>query len=111
MFNFFNTKSQAEVMAEMDKAWLEMFGDVKAAIDRLQAEKFVPVMPIVTQENDVTTVTFQGPNVTTTITTKTSNLPDVLKQYGLQMPTSATKPKTTTRATSRKKTSDDTRCI
>ena len=94
MFDFFrNNKvptTVTELLGEMDKKWYDTLRDFKSTLDKLQAEKF---LPIVTQSDDLTTVTFKGPNVTTTITTKTVDLPDVLKQYGLEMPTMATKKK------------------
>jgi hypothetical protein len=89
MFDFFK-KSTTEIMAEMDKKWYDSLREVHAALEKLQATEY---MPIVTQQDDVTTVTFKGPNVTTTITTKTAELPNVLKQYGLVMPTAAKKAK------------------
>ncbi len=88
MFDFFK-KSTTDVMAELDKKWFDSLREVKLALDKLQAAEY---MPIVTQQDDLTTVTFKGPNVTTTITTKTVDLPKVLEQYGLQMPTVAKKP-------------------
>ena len=91
MFDFFKTPSTTDILAEMDKKWYDSLREVKKALDKLQATEF---MPIVTQQDDVTTVTFKGPNVTTTITTKTVDLPKVLEQYGLQMPTVTKKPST-----------------
>ena len=94
MFDFFKS-STTDLMAEMDKKWFDSLREVKVALDKLQAAEY---MPIVTQQDDVTTVTFKGANCTTTITTKTVNLPKVLEQYGLQMPTMATKKKTATKS-------------
>ena len=88
MFDFFKTPSTTDILAEMDKKWYDSLREVKKALDKLQSNEY---MPIVTQQDDVTTVTFKGPNVTTTITTKTAELPAVLKQYGLVMPTVAKK--------------------
>jgi hypothetical protein len=91
MFNFFkNTQvpSPEDMMMEMGKKWYDSLTELQKVVDDLQNQKF---MPIVTQGDDVTTVTFKGPNVTTTITTKTVELPAVLKQYGLTMPTAAKK--------------------
>lgn len=97
MFPFFGSKNDyaeaatqdvEKLMMEMSKKWYDSLLEVQKTLDTLQNEKF---MPIVTQADDLTTVTFKGPNVTTTITTKTVDLPDVLKKYGLQMPTVATK--------------------
>jgi hypothetical protein len=82
MFDFFNTKQNFETaMRELEERFTAAFESFKEA----------QVMPIVTQQDDVTTVTFRGPNCTTTITTKTADLPNVLNQYGLKMPTAATK--------------------
>ena len=84
MFDFFNPKHNFETaIRELEERFTAAFESFKEA----------QVMPIVTQQDDVTTVTFKGPNVTTTITTKTEELPNVLKQYGLSMPTAARKPK------------------
>jgi hypothetical protein len=84
MFDFFNPKHNFETaIRELEDRFTAAFESFKEA----------QVMPIVTQQDDVTTVTFKGPNVTTTITTKTADLPNVLKQYGLVMPTAARKPK------------------
>ena len=81
MFDFFrNNKvptTVTELLGEMDKKWYDTLRDFKSTLDKLQAEKF---LPIVTQSDDLTTVTFKGPNVTTTITTKTVDLPDVLPE-------------------------------
>ena len=82
------TQDAEKLMMEMSKKWYDSLLEVQKTLDTLQNEKF---MPIVTQADDLITVTFKGPNVTTTITTKTVDLPDVLKQYGLKMPTVATK--------------------
>jgi hypothetical protein len=84
MFDFFNPKHNFETaIRELEERFTAAFESFKEA----------QVMPIVTQQDDVTTVTFKGPNVTTTITTKTAELPNVLKQYGLVMPTVARKSK------------------
>jgi hypothetical protein len=84
MFDFFNPKHNFETaIRELEERFTAAFESFKEA----------QVMPIVTQQDDVTTVTFKGPNVTTTITTKTAELPNVLKQYGLVMPTVARKAK------------------
>jgi hypothetical protein len=88
MFNFFKSPSTTDILAEMDQKWYNGLREVKKALDKLQSTEYIP---IVTQADDLTTVTFKGPNVTTTITTKTVDLPKVLEQYGLQMPTVATK--------------------
>ena len=93
MFDFFKPQTPTsnvftDALAEMDKRWFESLSEVQRTLTKLQADKF---MPIVTQADDLTTVTFKGPNVTTTITTKTVELPAVLKQYGLTMPTAAKK--------------------
>ena len=87
MFDFFKNSSK-DILAEMDKKWYDSLREVHSALEKLQSTEY---MPIVTQDGDVTTVTFKGPNVTTTITTKTANLPAVLEQYGLQMPGSVKK--------------------
>lgn len=82
MFDFFNPKHNFETaIRELEDRFTAAF----------ESFKEVQMMPICTQDGDVTTVTFKGANCTTTITTKTADLPSVLKQYGLQMPTSATK--------------------
>jgi hypothetical protein len=84
MFDFFNPKHNFETaIRELEERFTAAFESFKEA----------QVMPIVTQQDDVTTVTFKGPNVTTTITTKTAELPNVLKQYGLVMPTAAKRAK------------------
>jgi hypothetical protein len=94
MFDFFKNSSK-DILAEMDKKWYDSLREVHKAIEKLQSTEF---MPICTQDGDITTVTFKGPNVTTTITTKTADLPAVLKQYGLVMPTAAKKPATRAKA-------------
>ena len=78
-------------LVDFDKQWATAMSE----FDKQMAEfKKIEVMPIVTQSDDLVTVTFKGPNVTTTVTASQGKLPEVLKQFGLEMPKLATKPKT-----------------
>ena len=92
MFNIFKNNQQ-EFFDKAFAARLESLRSYAEETLRGVEKKFkdFEVMPIVTQSDDLVTVTFRGPNVTTTITAKQANLPEVLKQFGLEMPTVATK--------------------
>lgn len=102
MFNLFKSVSQDnfdKAFAQMDARWFEGVGNLRRQTQTMFADfekqlKTLEVMPIVSQSEDAVTVTFKSPNVTTTITASKNNLPEVLKKFGLEMPTMATKPKT-----------------
>jgi molybdopterin-guanine dinucleotide biosynthesis protein len=82
MFDFFNTKQNFETAMR----------DIEARFEAaLEGFKQAQVMPIVTQSDDLVTMTFRGPNVTTTITTTQVKMPEVLKQFGLEIPAVAKK--------------------
>jgi|694.fasta_scaffold72016_11 translation elongation factor EF-Tu-like GTPase len=89
MFDFFNTKQNFETSLR------ELEDRFEAAIESF---KQMQVMPIVTQSDDLVTITFKGPNVTTTVTTTQVKMPEVLKQFGLEMPGSVKKTRTTKNA-------------
>jgi hypothetical protein len=96
MFNLFKNQSQDyfdNAFAALDKKWFENVTSLRTSFEK-QLEAVSKVQPIVTQSEDAVTVTFKSPNVTTTITASKGNLPEVLKKFGLEMPTMATKPKT-----------------
>lgn len=94
MFNIFKNNQREyfdKAFAALDKKWFEGVVHFRSRADEMFRDvekkfKDFEVMPIVTQSDDLVTVTFKGPNCTTTVTAKQANLPDVLKQFGLEMP-------------------------
>jgi hypothetical protein len=97
MFNLFKTETKSfdEMFSMFDKQFgvsiAKMRKDFELLSEAIEAqiEEAKAVQPIVTQSDDAVTVTFRSPNVTTTVTASKGNLPEVLKQFGLEMPTMA----------------------
>ena len=89
MFQFLNTQSRFDkIFQEFDNQFSKQFDALEKQIESISK---IGVQPIVTQSDDAVTVTFRGPNVTTTVTASKVDLPGVLKQFGLEMPKVATK--------------------
>lgn len=109
MFNLFKTETKSfdEMFSMFDKQFGVSIAKMRKDFDALseaieaQIEEAKAVQPIVTQSDDAVTVTFRGPNVTTTVTASKGNLPDVLKQFGLEMPKAVAKKPRATKKTAK----------